>query len=171
MASVRRGSAEFWGPALGLIAQPQPESLGAMAQLIADHFAVDFCAIYLLERRTDELVLEASAGQSGLIGERLRVGQGISGLAALHNKTLQVAQMQGDPRPVLLPGQESQNNSIVAVPFGHELSGVFNLQSREQRSFDSAELAVLEREVSSSIVALISAIQTHPWSFDAGAGV
>jgi putative methionine-R-sulfoxide reductase with GAF domain len=88
-----------------------------MAQLIADHFAVDFCAIYLLERRTDELVLEASAGQSGLTGERL--------------------------------------------PFGHELSGVFNLQSREQRSFDSAEVAVLEREVSSSIVALISAIQTH----------
>ena len=79
-------------------------------------------------------------------------------MAALHNKTLQVAQMQGDPRPVLLPEQELQNNSIVAVPFGHELSGVFNLQSREQRSFDSAELAVLEREVSSSIVALI---QTH----------
>ena len=167
MANVRSEgeTAEFWAEALELIAKPQAlsASLGAMARLISDYLNTDFCAIYLLDSRIDELVLEASVGQGGLTGGRLRVGKGISGLAAFHNKPVQVVHMQRDPRSVLLGGQESPNNSIVAVPFGNgrELSGVFNLQTLEERQFSPEEIAILERDVSSCILALIRAVETY----------
>ena len=163
MASEKPQTAEFCSAALELIAKPRSlaESLDAMAQLISDRFAADFCAIYLLDRRTDELVLKASAGQGGVTGERSPVGKGITWLAAYHNKTVQVAHMQRDPRAVLRAGQQPLNKSIVAVPFdnGEELSGVFNLQSWEARQFGPEEIAVLEGEVCRSLVALISAVQ------------
>lgn len=156
---------DFWVTALGLIAKPQSlvESLGAMARLITDCFDVDICAIYLLEHRTDILVLEASVGLEKFAGERLRVGRGISGLSVFHNKTIQVAQMARDPRAVFFAEQELADSSIVAVPFGNgeDLSGVFNLQSRMERQFNSEEIKMLEGEVSASIQTLISAVQIY----------
>ncbi len=158
------GRAEFWAAALELIAQPRSlsESLGAMAGLISECFDADLCAIYLLEPRSDKLLLEACVGQGAVKGGRLRVGQGISGLAVFHNKTIQVAHMAMDPRAVFLVGQEPSDNSVVAVPFGHgeDLSGVFNLQSRPGRCFVPGEIAMLEGEVGSSIRTLVSAVQT-----------
>ena len=125
------GRAEFWAAALELIAQPRSlsESLGAMAGLISECFDADLCAIFLFEPRSDKLLLEACVGPGAVKGGRLRVGQGISGLAVFHNKTIQVAHMAMDPRAVFLVGEEPSDNCVVAVPFGHgeDLSGVFNL--------------------------------------------
>ncbi len=158
------GRAEFWAAALELIAQPRSlsESLGAMAGLISECFDADLCAIFLLEPRSDKLLLEACVGQGAVKGGRLRVGQGISGLAVFHNKTIQVAHMAMDPRAVFLVGEEPSDKCVVAVPFGHgeDLSGVFNLQSRPGRRFVPGEIAMLEGEVGSSIRALVSAVQT-----------
>ena len=158
------GTSEFWAAALELIAQPRSlsESLGAMASLISECFDADLCAIFLLEPRSDKLLLEACVGPGAVKGGRLRVGQGISGLAVFHNKTIQVAHMAMDPRAVFLVGEEPSDNSVVAVPFGHgeDLSGVFNLQSRPGRCFVPGEIAMLEGEVGSSIRALVSAVQT-----------
>ena len=158
------GRAEFWAAALELIAHPSSlsESLGAMAGLISECFDADLCAIFLFEPRSDKLLLEACVGQGAVKGGRLRVGQGISGLAVFHNKTIQVAHMAMDPRAVFLVGEEPSDKCVVAVPFGHgeDLSGVFNLQSRPGRRFVPGEIAMLEGEVGSSIRALVSAVQT-----------
>jgi transcriptional regulator with PAS, ATPase and Fis domain/putative methionine-R-sulfoxide reductase with GAF domain len=163
-ADMLNGRAEFWAAALELIAQPRSlsESLGAMAGLISECFDADLCAIFLLEPRSDKLLLEACVGQGAVKGGRLRVGQGISGLAVFHNKTIQVAHMAMDPRAVFLFGEEPSDNSVVAVPFGRgeDLSGVFNLQSRPGRCFVPGEIAMLEGEVGSSIRTLVSAVQT-----------
>ena len=158
------GRAEFWAAALELIAHPSSlsESLGAMAGLISECFDADLCAIFLLEPRSDKLLLEACVGQGAVKGGRLRVGQGISGLAVFHNKTIQVAHMAMDPRAVFLVGEEPSDKCVVAVPFGRgeDLSGVFNLQSRPGRCFVPGEIAMLEGEVGNSIRALVSAVQT-----------
>ena len=163
MANAPRGGTWFWKSALELVARPRSESLNEMAQLIADDFAADYCAVYVLERRAEELVLEACAGAPGPLGARLRVGRGITGLAAFHGKSLAVAHMREDPRAVLLPGQQAQYSNIIAVPFGDgdELAGVFNLQGVAQKNYSAVEIARLEGEIAGAFVALIRAIRTR----------
>ena len=64
------GTSEFWAAALELIDQPRSlsESLGAMAGLISECFDADLCAIFLLEPRSDKLLLEACVGQGVVKG-------------------------------------------------------------------------------------------------------
>ena len=163
MANAHRGGTGFWKSALELVARPRSESLNEMAQLIADDFAADYCAVYVLERRAEELVLEACAGAPGPLGARLRVGRGITGLAAFPGKSLAVAHMREDPRAVLLPGQQAQYCNIIAVPFGDgdELAGVFNLQGVAPKNYSAVEIARLEGEIASAFLALIRAIRTR----------
>ena len=163
MVNAHRSGTWFWKSALELIAQPRSESLAEMAQLIADYFAADYCAVYVLERRAEHLVFEACAGAPGPLGARLRVGQGITGLAAFHSKSIAVSQMREDPRAVFLSGQQAQYSNIIAVPFGDgdELAGVFNLQCVAQRTYKTTEIARLESEISGALVALIRAIRTR----------
>ena len=163
--NAQRKLDEFLGPALELINRPRSlaDSLREMAELIASCFDAESCAIYMLERRFDRLLLEADAGREWVEGRRLRVGQGISGLAVFHNTTIQVADMTMDPRVAFLRDPDPSAKSIVAVPFGNgeDLVGVFGLQSRSGCRFDDGEVAVLEREVSYSIRTLVGAVQTY----------
>ena len=109
----------LWRDGLALMAKPQTlqRALREAAELLVEHFAADFCAVYLLDRRTDELVLQGRGGQESHVAmTRLRVGQGITGMAAYQGKLLQVAQMQRDPRSVHRKGGEHYYQSIVALP-------------------------------------------------------
>lgn len=152
----------LWRDTLELIASPRADSLSALARLFADTFAVDHCSIYVLEARTDELVLRGSSSGEHVRGGRLRVGQGITGLAAFHKKILQVPFMQRDPRTVLLSGQEPIYSSIIAIPFedDSELCGVLNLQCVAERRFTPEEIEVLEAS-RRLILTLFHAVQTH----------
>lgn len=151
----------LWRDTLELIASPRADSLSTLAHLFADSFAVDHCSIYVLEGRTDELVLRASSNEEQVCGARLRMGQGITGLAAFHRKVLQVPCMQRDPRTVLLSGQAPIYSSIIAIPFedSDELRGVLNLQSAKERRYTPGEVEVLEAS-RRLILTLLHAIQT-----------
>ena len=151
----------LWRDTLKLIFTPRTllQGLQDVAEIITRHFKVDSCAIYLLDRRTDELVLQGMAGQKPLTESRLRIGQGITGMAAFQARPIRVSHMQHDPRTVLLQGQELLQ-SIVAVPIDDEeqLLGAFNLQSREVRHFSEGEIDVLERVVKQIILGLIHTV-------------
>lgn len=156
---------KLWRDALPLVYKPQTlhQGLQEIAQILVRHFGVDFCAIYLLDRRTDELVLHARGGaQDYLAMTRLRVGQGITGMAAYQGKLLQVAHMQRDPRSVQRQGGERFYQSIVALPIddGEELLGALNLQSGEERHFAQGEADLLNNVVRQIILGMIQTAQT-----------
>ena len=79
-------------------------------------FKADSCALYLLDERTDELVLRCAHGDAQGQIDRFRLGQGITGAAAFHRKILQVSHMQQDPRT----DARSQFESILVVPIEEE---------------------------------------------------
>ena len=152
----------FWRDVVAVLARPRSlqEDLQHMAEIVARHFAAEACGIYLLDRRTDELVLQGAVG-SGLREGRMRIGQGITGMSAFQGKALHVSHMQGDPRSHLPRDGEFLYQSIAAVPFedGGELVGIFNLQTRDVRQFSNSEMKVLTEVVPQALEALIGVVR------------
>ena len=122
-----------------------------MAAIVAEYMSVDRCYVLLLDRATDELVLQMD-GQSTTTEAgaeiRLRVGVGLTGLAASRQRTIQVPHMRRDPRSVDL-GDGVDFRSIIAVPIVEEgdLIGVFSLQTLAERHFTPDEVAFLESTI------------------------
>ena len=118
------------------------QRLQGIAEIVARQFEVGSCAIYLVEGNTDELVMQASIGLEASVKGRLYLGQGITGIAALEKKPIQVTHMSRDPRTVVVKNQEQLYQSIVAVPLddGDQVHGVFNLQSTIERHFSTGEM-------------------------------
>ncbi|NKB65494.1 MAG: GAF domain-containing protein [Candidatus Latescibacteria bacterium] len=139
-----------------------PQRLEGAAQIVADLFAVEACAIYLVDRGTDQLVLMGAVGKLGTDVGQLRVGQGITGLAAYQGRPIQVAQIQSDPRSVWRVGQSPGYRSIVAVPLGDgdQRRGVVNLRCLDERHFSEAEVNLLGRVVAPQILGLLHTAQT-----------
>lgn len=155
---------KLWRDGLALMAKPQTlqHALREAAEMLVEHFAVDFCAVYLLDRRTDELVLQGRGGQkSHLAMTRLRIGQGITGMAAYQRKLLQVAHMQRDPRSVHRQRGEHYYQSIVALPLVEDeaLLGALNLQNSAVRHFLAEEVEVLNKVVRPLILGIIRTAQ------------
>ena len=125
-------------------------------------FEVESCAIYLVEGNTDELVMQACIGREASEKGRLRLGQGITGIAALEKKPIQVTHMSRDPRTVVVKNQEQLYQSIVAVPLddGDQVHGVFNLQSTIERHFSTGEMEVLIQAVKPIILSLVNTAQS-----------
>ena len=92
---------------------------------------------------------------------RIRLGWGITGLAAVSGKPIAVTDMGRDPRVRRPTEQERSTRSMVALPLlgKGQLIGVFNLKSRRERCFTNEEMVVLERVVSPAVVAMITTAQ------------
>jgi two-component sensor histidine kinase len=109
----------------------------------------DSCQIYLLDRRTHELVLRAAdATGDAMIGKiRLRVGEGITGAAAQERKPVAVSRNATEDRrfkyfPQIL---EEQYQSILSVPLlsRSRLIGVVNVRTREPREYSKHQMRLL----------------------------
>ena len=128
------------------------EVLHLIATKVAEALHADACFVYLYEDRSDELVLRATFGTS--IEEmtrrpRLRPGEGITGAAAAERSPVMIpSQAHLDPRFKLFPNlPESQYESILAVPIlvhGEKLAGALNVRTRAPRTYDAAEIGLLE---------------------------
>ncbi|MFH1567721.1 MAG: sigma 54-interacting transcriptional regulator [Gemmatimonadota bacterium] len=157
-----RAPEQFLDEALLLLATPRSlgDSLTVLASLVADYLGADHCAIYLLDGRTDELVLE-SAPLDPDVPRRLRVGGGITGLAFHHGRSIQAPRMRQDRRS-LAPADGGQRfESIIAVPVADrgEAIGVYNLQTRAEREFTAREVELLEGLVAHLVVRVVRAAQ------------
>jgi transcriptional regulator with PAS, ATPase and Fis domain/putative methionine-R-sulfoxide reductase with GAF domain len=152
----------LWQQLAGLISAPNENSLNELVRFFAMEFNADSCSLYLLDERTDELVLRCAHGDAQGQIDRFRLGQGITGAAAFHRKIIQVSHMQQDPRYVLRsnPDARSQFESIIVIPIkeGDDLRGVINLKSRTLRRFSEAEVRILE-DICPLVLALLNAVE------------
>jgi sigma-54 dependent transcriptional regulator, acetoin dehydrogenase operon transcriptional activator AcoR len=154
---------QLWRDALALIAQT-PDSLHAgvarLADLVREHLGVDRCDIFLLDPRLDELILQQLQDTDRPV--RMKIGAGITGLAALQRQTLHVPQMAKDPRSVEI-GDSPSFSSILAVPIlsGVDLAGIVNLQTVATRHFEEQETIFVERVICPLVLLLVNAWRSH----------
>ncbi len=154
--------APLWQRVLALMASPQSNSLEEFVRLLAQWFEADCCALHLLDRRTDELVVRASYGDMEGQVARFRLGQGITGSAAFHRNVIQVAPLQRDPRSDAQSVGAQKYSTIVVMPIedGDELRGTIGLQRVAVRPFTEGEMGHLE-DVRQLVLALLGAVDVH----------
>ena len=160
MTEIQNAEADLCREVLDLIVEPPPlpEGLAALAEVLRRRLAVEFCAVYLWRQGSAELVRRAVAGDACQVEERLRVGQGVAGLAARHGRPLQVSRthpLNSDPADV--------GRSLAAFPFadrGH-LLGVCTLGDHSGRVFAAEEMALFEQTIPRLLTALMRSIQRH----------
>ncbi|MEW6756235.1 MAG: GAF domain-containing protein, partial [Candidatus Latescibacterota bacterium] len=151
--------------AIDLVLAPQPLAGGVRAVLgaIARLLGADCCAFYLLDQRTEDLVLLALAGDPRGVPSRQRVGQGITGLAAYQRRPIHVAHVQQDPRSRPAAGQPIPYKGVTAVPVQEagQLVGVLTLHHREVQQPCQAELGVVQEVLPRLLLTTIRAAQTE----------
>ena len=123
---------------------PLPE----LVRLVAEQLVAEVCSIYVL-RPGEILELAATEGlRPEAVGRaRLRVGEGIVGLAAAKGEALNLPDAQNHPAFAYRPETgEEPYASMLAVPVrraGRTL-GVIAVQNRQPRRYDPDEVEVLE---------------------------
>lgn len=95
--------------------------------IIAYHMKAAVCSIYLWDEATQELTLRATQGLSaGSVGRvRLKLGEGITGLAVKELRTIRAARGARHPHFKLIPGlAEEGYEAFLAVPILHGMTRV-----------------------------------------------
>jgi GAF domain-containing protein len=123
-------------------------TLTTITRKTAEVMGMDSCSLYLLDPQGEYLVLRATTGLAAdAVGRaRLRVGQGLTGWAALHEQPAWSSNAPADPRVVLLPEtEELRFKSLLAVPLvvGGRVLGAMNVQTRNTHEFTEDEVELL----------------------------
>ncbi len=122
--------------------------LGDLVRLVAAELVTEVCSVYIT-RPGEILELAATEGlRPEAVGTtRLRIGEGIVGLAAATGAPLNLPDAQNHPAFVYRGETgEAPYSSMLAVPVrraGHTL-GVLAVQNRNPRRYDADEVEVLE---------------------------
>jgi phosphotransferase system enzyme I (PtsP) len=124
------------------------ETLGNIVRLIQGRFHTAVCSVYLLEPDSGELVLAATVGlKAGAVGRvRMRLDEGLTGLAAERMAPVMVPDAFGHPRFKYFPeAGEDPYRSFLGVPLveGGALQGVLVVQTVEPRTFAPSEVRTL----------------------------
>jgi phosphotransferase system enzyme I (PtsP) len=124
------------------------ETLGEVVRLVANEMVAEVCSIYLL-RAGEVLELFATQGlnPSAVHRTRLRVGEGLVGDIAAHNRPLALDDAQSHPQFAYRPETgEEVYHSLAGVPIvraGRAL-GVLVVQNRTRRQYDEEEIETLQ---------------------------
>jgi signal transduction histidine kinase len=107
------------------------------------------CSLYLMDRDGGGVTLAATNGlDRQAIGlARLRLGQGITGLAARDRRPVVSVDVRQDPRFAWIRGvDQAQFTSMCSVPliWNDSVVGVLNVQTVERRDFLPADVGFLE---------------------------
>ncbi|MER3398045.1 MAG: histidine kinase [Chloroflexota bacterium] len=141
------------------------EMLRLTVHTVSEVMRTDACSVYLFEPG-DRLVLRATVGLNPeAVGKySIRLGAGITGLAAAQGRPIAVKDAWGDPRFMVAPGLgEEPYNSMLSVPIilfagsGTKLVGVLNLMTRQPREFTPDELNFLETVAGQLAIAIENA--------------
>lgn len=133
-------------------------SLETVVETVAEVMGVEACSVYLFDKTSDDLTLRATHGlNSAAVGQvRIRVGEGVTGLAARTGRPIAVADAHADSRFVALPAlDEERFRSILAVPIllfsaerfqgdAAKLQGVISVQTCAARDFTDEEIKFVE---------------------------
>lgn len=129
-------------------APPGIGDLPALARLVAGELVSEVCSVYVT-RGGDILELVATEGlRPESIGRtRLRIGEGLVGLAAVRGETLNLPDAQNHPSFAYRPETgEDAFASLLAVPVRRagRILGVLVVQNRSPRKYDPDEVEVME---------------------------
>jgi len=124
------------------------EFLRTVVGMVADHFHVDVCSIYLLDDSRKRLVLRSTRGldAAAINTVTLRVGEGLTGRALKELRPICEACASRNPDYSYFPGINEENfEAFLAVPIscGLERVGVLVLQHREKGYFEAADVKTL----------------------------
>ena len=121
-------------------------TLETISRATAAVMRMDSCSIYLLEPVQEALVLKASIGLTAVGQARLRLGEGITGMAVQTGKPIAVRDAAKDARFKYLPETEEQQfKSLLAVPLVSQgkIIGAVNVQTATYHHFPKAEVELL----------------------------
>ncbi len=152
------------------------ETLDNIVSLVAERAHSEVCSLYLLEDQSDTLVLRATWGLApDAVGQvRMKIGEGLTGLAVEQRAVLAVEEPQDDPRYRYFSGTgEEQFHSFLAIPLidRSDPLGVMVIQTRERRTFSEDEVSTLSTiafQVTSIVVnaRLLDTIDRHQDQFE-----
>ncbi len=123
-------------------------TLALITRTTARVMHMDSCSIYLLDDTGQYLVLAATTGlDPKAVGRaRLKLGEGLTGWAALHGDYVAKRDAASDARFKFLPETgETRFHSLAAVPLisGDHIVGAINIQTRAPHTFTRDEIELL----------------------------
>jgi DNA-binding PucR family transcriptional regulator/putative methionine-R-sulfoxide reductase with GAF domain len=127
--------------------QRPDELLDLIIREATSAIGTDVCSLYLLAP-SGELLLTATNGlNENMVGKvTMKLGEGITGWVAESRRQAVVPDVSKEPHWKWVPGlDEDRFHSMLSVPIesGPRLVGVINVQSTEQRDFNSADIDFL----------------------------
>ena len=133
------------------------ELLPNICQQVRTAFGYDLGRIEMMAPGREELVVEAESGYGPeLIGRRIRVGEGLSGVAAESGEPVVANSVVKEPRYVALhPGIRSALS--LPLKYRDELMGVLSLESKRTYAFSPHDVLTLRTLADQLAVALHNA--------------
>ncbi len=134
--------------ALASMRRSPEETLNHIVQLIRRHAAADVCSVYLLEPDRATLVLGATVGlRPDSVGRvRMRLNEGLAGLAAEHLRPVMVEDAPRHPRfKYFREAGEDAYRSFLGLPLVDDgiIQGVLVVQTISARVFSPEEISTL----------------------------
>ncbi len=123
--------------------------LDRTVQLVASHFKVDVCSIYLYDDETEMLTLSATRGLNPRsVGHvQLKLGEGLVGTSLVEMKCIRQDQGSLDPRYKFFPGiDEERFEAFLAAPITRGVTriGVLVLQRLKEHPFAEADASAVK---------------------------
>ncbi|BCR04403.1 phosphoenolpyruvate--protein phosphotransferase [Desulfuromonas versatilis] len=136
------------------------ETLRNIVTLVAKRMGTEVCSIYLIEEDGETLRLRASKGLSRrAVGKvALKIGEGLTGLAAEQRRVVAIQEPQSHPRyRYFKETGEERFHSFLGIPLFDRKTpiGVIAIQTKATRQFSSEEISALSTiafQVSSIVV-------------------
>jgi diguanylate cyclase (GGDEF)-like protein/putative nucleotidyltransferase with HDIG domain len=139
------------------VLHPQ-ELLTNICQQVRYAFGYDLVRVEVVDRKQEELVVEAEAGYgSGLLGRRVRLGEGLAGAAAKQGEAIVIHNhLAADPRYV---AAHPAVRSALSLPLDYrgEILGVLSIESLREQSFSDQDVLTLRALAGQLAVALHNA--------------
>jgi diguanylate cyclase (GGDEF)-like protein/putative nucleotidyltransferase with HDIG domain len=138
------------------VLNPQ-ELLPTICRQVRTAFGYDLGRIEMMDSLTEELVVEAEAGYGAeLLGRRVRMGEGLSGVAADSGEPVLANSVVKEPRYIALhPGIRSALS--LPLKYREELMGVLSLESKQAYAFSQQDVLTLRTLADQLAVALHNA--------------
>src|SRR5271157_911550 len=144
------------GRKASLVLNPQ-ELLPTICRQVRNAFGYDMARIEMLDPGREELVVEAEAGYGPeLIGRRIRIGDGLAGVAADSGEPALANSVVKEPRYIALhPGIRSALS--LPLKYREELIGVLSVESRQAYAFSQQDVLTLQTLTDQLAIALHNA--------------
>ncbi|HEY6102014.1 MAG TPA: GAF domain-containing protein [bacterium] len=138
------------------------EVLRLIVEMAARTMGAKTCALLLVDEETKDLVLTAAhgAGEHYGKGERLKVGDGITGLVAREGKPIAVGDVQADPRYRAREMAASEGlRALLSVPLmvRERVIGVFNCYLDRPHRFTDPEIKLFTTLANQTALAIENA--------------